>query len=88
MKKVLFAIFSLMSLYTQGTYAQGIDCTGLVGGAACDDAGYWYIKGVEGYQVSHPGLNPDPYPTLLECDTWSTRGGKDGSNMLTPFMEY
>lgn len=88
MKKVLFAIFSLMSLYTQGTYAQGIDCTGLVGGAACDDAGYWYIKGVEGFQVSHPGLNPDPYPTLLECDTWSTRGGKDGSNMLTPFMEY
>ena len=51
MKKVLFAIFSLMSLYTQGTYAQGIDCTGLVGGAACDDAGYWYLVGIEGNQI-------------------------------------
>lgn len=53
------------------------DLTHLLAGAACDNAAYWTI--------SHPSSAGE---SLLQCDTWSGRGGKDGSNMTTPFMEY
>ena len=53
------------------------DYTQYVSGAACDDGQYWYIAG-----------NTDISPALLQCDTWSSRGDKDGSNLTAPFMEY
>ena len=52
-----------------------IDFTFRVGGAACDDAQYWKIT-------------PSSVNGTLQCDTWSSRGGKDGSDMTVPFMEY
>lgn len=54
--------------------ARNIDYTGYVGGAMCDNASYWTISN------GHNGV--------MQCDTWSARGGKDGSDMTTPFMEY
>jgi len=50
------------------------DYTAYVGGAAGDDAQYWSIT-----TSGHNGT--------LVCDTWSVRGGTDGSGMVPPFME-
>ena len=53
------------------------DYTQYVLGADCDDGRYWYIAN-----------DADISPALLQCDTWSSRGDKDGSNLIAPFMEY
>ena len=54
--------------------AKYTDYTYAVGGAQCDNAEYWTISSVG--------------DRTLQCDTWSGRGDKDGTDMTTPFMEY
>ena len=56
--------------------AAEVDMTVALPGAACDEssAQYWQIEG-----------NTNG---LLQCDTWSARGDKDGTQMTAPFMEY
>ena len=71
----MLATVLLMSCLN-GFSQQRIDYTNYVEGAACDDAQYWTIN------------LDDLSGAVLQCDTWSSRGGKDGSNMTTPFMEY
>ena len=69
-----------------------VDYTNKVAGASCDDIQYWYVVGVSssdggnGTEYSVPA--DDGGSARLVCDTWSSRGSKDGSNMTTPFMEY
>lgn len=87
MKRITFSLLASVLLSTQLLFAQGIDLTDRIAGAACDDAQYWYLVGIEGNQIYSTTGNQN-YPAILQCDTWSTRGGKDGSNMHTPFMEY
>lgn len=52
-----------------------VDYTEYVDNASCSEARCWSI-------TSTPGN------CLLQLDTWSSRGGKDGSDMTTPFYEY
>ncbi|MBO4430304.1 MAG: CotH kinase family protein [Bacteroidaceae bacterium] len=58
------------------------DYTQYVLGADCNDGQYWYLVG-----KSSP-VYSEGVATNLQCDTWSGRGGKDDSNMITPFMEF
>ena len=69
-------LFFVMSMLLAGlTVAQAQEnYTSYVAGAAGDDAQYWSIT-TEG----HNGV--------LVCDTWSVRGGTDGTHMTPPFME-
>jgi len=64
----------MLTLLDMAVQGANIDYTSRLAGATCDDATLWTISGdVNG---------------ALQCDTWSSRGNKDGSNMTTPFMEY
>lgn len=91
MKKRLLYFWSLLLLVPALAMAQK-DYTSYVEGADCDDTQYWYVVGVSpsygnnGMQYTVPA--DDGGSARLICDTWSSRGGKDGSNMTTPFMEY
>lgn len=75
MKKWSSALLCAMFTFTLNLQAQE-DMTSLLPGASCaaDVAYYW--------QVTTDGNNG-----TLQCDTWSSRGSKDGSDMTTPFME-
>ena len=72
------AVVSLLLSLSAAHAQQWVDYTGRVAGAACNDAQWWTI--------SHP--NGNTVGAALQCDTWSSRGDKDGSNMTPPFMEY
>ena len=61
-------------LLTAATTLQAQDYTSSVAGAAGDDAQYWSIT-------------TDGHNGTLVCDTWSVRGGSDGTGMVPPFME-
>ncbi|MBO4812264.1 MAG: lamin tail domain-containing protein [Prevotella sp.] len=69
------ALFLALFLCAAASAARLVDYTDKVGGAWCDDAAFWAISGNHG-------------SGLLQCDTWSSRGSRDGSDMETPFMEY
>ena len=73
-------ILSAWLSYAPHTSAQttGTDLTSNVPGAVCDDDSYWTIS----------YLSANTTGALLQCDTWSSRGNNDGSQMTTPFMEY
>lgn len=58
------------------------DMTDYIMGADCDDGQYWYLV-----DNTSP-VYSEGVATNFQCDTWSSRGGKDGSNMTTPFMEF
>ena len=66
----------IAALLPAAMQADELDMTNSMPGAPCDEqaAQYWQIEG-----------NTNG---VLECDTWSARGNKDGSQMTTPFMEY
>ena len=93
MEKLRF-LLGLLCLAALGAQAQtGQDYTRKVAGAACDDAEFWYVEGVSSSYDSNGRLqyvvpNSDGGTAVLHCDTWSGRGGSDGSQMTTPFMEY
>ena len=73
---VLLLLMLHSFLFGTALFAQErVDFTFRVGGAACDDAQYWTIS-------------PSSVNGKLQCDTWSSRGSKDGSEMTVPFMEY
>lgn len=73
---VLLLLMLHSFLFGTALFAQErVDFTFRVGGAACDDAQYWTIS-------------PSSVNGKLQCDTWSSRGSKDGSEMTEPFMEY
>ena len=84
-------LFTLCIFWPSSSMAQ-VDYTNRVAGASCDDIQYWYVVGVSssyggnGTEYSVPA--DDGGSARLVCDTWSSRGSKDGSNMTTPFMEY
>jgi len=67
----------LLSAFATNAIA-ATDLTERLAGAACNDASPWTIT----YPAGDAGA------ALLQCDTWSSRGGRDGSGMTTPFMEY
>ena len=82
MKKAAILLFALAGMLMFGCGEalgqEWKDYTDRVGGAACDDAQWWTVTPVNGSLGS----------AVLQCDTWSSRGSKDGSNMTPPFMEY
>lgn len=70
------SIVVVVNFLTIAVFAQKReDFTARVLGAACNNAQYWTIT-------------PSSTNGRLVCDTWSSRGDKDGSYMTTPFMEY
>ena len=73
----IWFLTALFAAVTTRAMAAETDLTHLLPGAACDNAAHWTI--------THPSSAGE---ALLQCDTWSGRGDKDGSNMSTPFMEY
>ena len=76
--KRLFFLLGLLTLIHFDVKAQTEnDYTHYVVGADCSDDRYWYVASDADYS-----------PAVLRCDTWSSRGGSDGSGMTTPFMEY
>lgn len=77
MKRLFFVIGVLLMAHSVILAQLEKDYTQYVLGADCDDGRYWYIAN-----------DADISPALLQCDTWSSRGDKDGSNMIAPFMEY
>lgn len=79
-RKVLYT-YSLLFILPLLGWAQQ-DMTYRVAGANCDDGQYWYLV-----DVSSP-VYADGVATNLQCDTWSSRGNSDGSNMTPPFMEF
>lgn len=87
--RLLLAVLALTPLRMS---AQQQDYTSRVEGADCNDIQYWNVVGVSssygnnGTEYQVPAT--DGGSARLVCDTWSSRGGKDGSNMTTPFMEY
>ena len=81
MKPIKLFFLGILFAAMQNMFAQQ-DVTNLLGGANLDDEeseGYWYIEGAEGKYWG---------TAILQRDTWSARGSRDGSNMTTPFMEY
>lgn len=81
MRRQFILIFGLLTLVPILAWGQ-LDMTDYVKGANGDDGQYWYIVG-----KSSP-VYAEGVATNLQCDTWSSRGGKDGSDMTTPFMEF
>lgn len=81
MKRKCLFIWSLLLIIPLWTRAQQ-DMTYRVAGASCDDGQYWYLV-----DMSSP-VYVNGIETNLQCDTWSSRGGNDGSNMTPPFMEF
>lgn len=74
--KLRFTLILTLMLLTLGMSAAGsVDYTDYIENAACSEARCWNITSV-------------PNNCLLQLDTWSSRGGKDGSDMTTPFYEY
>jgi len=81
MKRKIFYLWSLLLLFPMFAWGQQ-DMTDYVKGAYGDNEQYWYIV-----DMSTP-VYSQGVATHLQCDTWSSRGGKDGSDMTTPFMEF
>ncbi len=74
----LRTILAVVSSFMFGAANAQTDFTSQVGGAACDDASWWYLL----------EQDASDHDVSLQCDTWSSRGSRDGSGMTTPFMEY
>ncbi len=89
MKRTTWILWSLVCLCVNTAMAQQQDYTSRVAGAACDDASYWYIvdASTNGSGQYYRSVG-DGYDAVLQMDNWSGRGGSDGSQMTTPFMEY
>lgn len=79
MKKTLLTLLSFVvsSIAYSQTYRDvNVDYTDYISNADCSNSNGWSLtSGGDGN-------------SLLQLDTWSSRGGKDGSGMVTPFMEY
>lgn len=77
MKKIFLLCF--VALATLASHAIEIDYTDRVSEAACNTE-----QSVDVWTLDQTGGDNG----ILRFDTWSSRGGKDGSNMTTPFLEY